>query len=101
MHNSTIIFAVVCHVWPQIRKKQFRTTGGDLGKGMGNGPSKIWGVDGPCIRYPNISRIAGIYCEAKYELTNNGLREEFRVVKLKFLAKKGQLLLLLLLYFSD
>ena len=38
----------------------------------------------------NISKIAVIRCEAKYELTKKGFQEEFPAVKLKFLVQKGK-----------
>jgi len=46
--------------------------------------------DGPCIRHSNIlrSRPTVIRCEAKYELTKNGLKKKLFVVKSRFLVKK-------------
>ena len=56
------------------------TTGGDLG-GMGDGAPKFEVGGRPYIRPPNILRTSVIGCEAKYELTKNGLQEELWVVK--------------------
>ena len=46
-----------------------------------------WGDD-PCIRPPNILKSTVIGYEAKYELTKKGLKEEFFVLKSRFLVKK-------------
>jgi len=37
---------------------------------------------------PNNSRSTAIVCQAKYELTEKGLQEEFRVLKQRFLIEK-------------
>jgi len=50
--------------------------GGDLG-GWGRSPPKFEVGDGPCIRPSNILRSSVIECEAKYELTKNGVKEEY------------------------
>jgi len=51
--------------------------GGDLGRTGGTVPQNLrWG-DGPCILPPNILRSTVIGCEAKYELTKKGVKEEF------------------------
>jgi len=39
--------------------------GGDLGGDWGDGPPKIWGGDGSCIRPPNIWRSSVIWKRAK------------------------------------
>ena len=44
--------------------------------------------DGPCIRPLNILRSTAIGCEAKYELTKNGLKEEFSCSEIEALVKK-------------
>jgi len=56
-------------------------TGEDLGWTGGMVPQNLrWG-NGPCIRPPNIliSTVTG--CEVKYELTKEGPKEEFFVLK--------------------
>src|SRR6218665_2052981 len=62
--------------------------GGDLGRTGGTVAQNLrWG-DGPRIRPPNILRSTVIGCEAKYELIKKGLKEEFLVLKSRFLVKK-------------
>ena len=65
----------------------FPSHGRRLRENWGDGPPKFEMGDGPCIRL-NILRSTVIGCEAKYELIKKGLKEEFLVLKSRFLVKK-------------
>ena len=57
-------------------------TGGDLGgEDRGRSPQNIEVGDAHASVPPHILRTSVIGCEAKYELTKKGLKEEFWVVK--------------------
>ena len=62
--------------------------GGDLEIDWGDGPPNIWGGGRPNVS-PTILRSIVIGCEAKYELSKKGVKEEFFVLKSRFLVKKS------------
>ena len=63
-------------------------TGGDSRGNEGDGPSKCEVGEGQFIRSPNILRSIVIGCEAKYEVPKKGFKEEFSVLKSRFLLNK-------------
>ena len=62
--------------------------GGDLG-GLGDGPPKICGGGGPCIRPPNILRSSVVGCVRKYEQSKKSVIKEFFSEIVVVLVRKG------------
>jgi len=71
-------------------------------EGLGTALPKFEVGDGPCIRLPNILRSTVIGCEANYELTKKGLKEEFFCSEIKvFGQEKGHIRVIYVIYQSD
>ena len=69
--------------------QRLRGTAGDGPKGPRSPLPKIWGAGRPMHSSPlDILRSSVIGCEANYEMTKNGVKEEFFVLKSRFLVKK-------------